>query len=438
MTTPRRTPWRALTAAVLLCVAIVSRAARAPAPEGLALAAAPHVTQGASARAVPRARPPRPPAPAAAPHAYAPDFAAGAPDAPRAPLTARPPSAASGDLGRGCLEALVLCALVGVHVAVQGMARRRPALAPLDLGRGAVAMAGATGRRATRLQSAANPTVFFDIAIAGEPAGRVVFTLDADVVPRTAENFRALCTGEKGAGAGGAPLHFKGSTFHRIIPGFMCQGGDFTRGDGRGGESIYGRRFADESFALRHDRPGLLSMANAGPGTNGSQFFITTAATPHLDGRHVVFGAVTEGMDVVRRMEARGTPGGRPKGTVRITDCGQLGAPPPAAPAPGAAEGAAAAAPAPEAPEAAGLLEEAKEAMDALNAEVMTTRSVLGGGYEALEQRVGGEAMGRISGVLDPVLANRRLVTLASAVLDVAVLYGGVKLFQSFQPPSGP
>ncbi|KAJ9442671.1 Peptidyl-prolyl cis-trans isomerase B [Diplonema papillatum] len=166
--------------------------------------------------------------------------------------------------------------------------------------------------------------VFFDVTIDGEPAGRVVMGLYGKVVPKTAENFRALCTGEKGEGTCGKPLHYKGSKFHRIIPAFMCQGGDFTNGDGTGGESIYGEKFEDENFRIKHTREGLLSMANSGPATNGSQFFITTTVTPHLDGRHVVFGEVLEGFDIVKKMESCGNSSGTPEKEVAIADCGVL------------------------------------------------------------------------------------------------------------------
>ncbi|KAK3236129.1 hypothetical protein CYMTET_53735 [Cymbomonas tetramitiformis] len=170
----------------------------------------------------------------------------------------------------------------------------------------------------------ANPIVFFDITADNQPLGRVTMTLRADVVPNTAENFRCLCTGEKGVGKSGKPLHFKGSKFHRVIQNFMCQGGDFTAGNGTGGESIYGSKFKDENFTLKHTGPGILSMANAGPNTNGSQFFLCTVPTPWLDGKHCVFGSVTDGMDVVRKVESFGSGDGRTSKNIVIADCGQL------------------------------------------------------------------------------------------------------------------
>merc|ERR1712244_77705 len=166
--------------------------------------------------------------------------------------------------------------------------------------------------------------VYFEMSADNQPLGRLVMELRADVAPKTAENFRALCTGEKGTGKMGKPPHFKGSSFHRVIPDFMCQGGDFTAGNGTGGESIYGAKFADENFTLKHTGPGILSMANAGPNTNGSQFFICTATTQWLDGKHVVFGNVTKGMDVVKKIEGFGSSSGKTSKKVVVKECGVL------------------------------------------------------------------------------------------------------------------
>ncbi|XP_056142879.1 peptidyl-prolyl cis-trans isomerase D [Lampris incognitus] len=169
-----------------------------------------------------------------------------------------------------------------------------------------------------------NPRVFLDVDIGGERVGRIVLELFADITPKTAENFRALCTGEKQIGkCTGKPLHFKGCPFHRIIKKFMIQGGDFSNHNGTGGESIYGEKFADENFHYKHDKVGLLSMANAGPNTNGSQFFITTVPTPHLDGKHVVFGQILKGIGVMKMLEAIDTKDDAPVKPCVIADCGE-------------------------------------------------------------------------------------------------------------------
>ncbi|XP_075981149.1 peptidylprolyl isomerase cyclophilin-33 [Anticarsia gemmatalis] len=162
-----------------------------------------------------------------------------------------------------------------------------------------------------------NPQVYFDISVGKQSLGRVIMMLRADIVPKTAENFRALCTHEKGFG-------YQGSCFHRIIPDFMCQGGDFTNHNGTGGKSIYGRKFEDENFTLRHTGPGILSMANSGPNSNGSQFFLCTAKTEWLDNKHVVFGHVISGLDVLKKMEKYGSKGGSVTSKVTISNCGEL------------------------------------------------------------------------------------------------------------------
>ncbi|PKX90888.1 putative peptidyl-prolyl cis-trans isomerase [Aspergillus novofumigatus IBT 16806] len=169
-----------------------------------------------------------------------------------------------------------------------------------------------------------NPIVFFDITLGGEPLGRIKMELFADVTPRTAENFRRFCTGES-KNSQGKPQGYKNSKFHRVIKDFMIQGGDFVNGDGTGSCTIYGTpKFPDENFVLKHDRAGLLSMANSGPNTNGCQFFITTTATPFLNGKHVVFGQVVDGMDIVRMIENTRTIRDKPSQDVLITQCGEM------------------------------------------------------------------------------------------------------------------
>jgi len=178
---------------------------------------------------------------------------------------------------------------------------------------------GPGGTMDKTLKLRGNTKVFFDMTADGETIGRVVMQLRPDVVPKTAENFRQLCLKPEGEG-------YKNCSFHRVIPDFMCQGGDFTNHDGTGGKSIYGEKFADENFQLKHTGPGVLSMANAGPGTNGSQFFLCTAKTAWLDGKHVVFGKVVKGMDIVKKVESYGSSDGKTSKKIMIADCGEIAA----------------------------------------------------------------------------------------------------------------
>ncbi|XP_072994116.1 peptidyl-prolyl cis-trans isomerase CYP21-1 [Typha latifolia] len=167
--------------------------------------------------------------------------------------------------------------------------------------------------------------VYLDVDIDGQHIGRIVIGLYGELVPKTVENFRALCTGENGNGPNGKPLHYKGTPFHRIISGFMIQGGDITYGDGRGKESIYGGTFPDENFIVKHSQAGIVSMVNSGPDSNGSQFFITTIKTSWLDGEHVAFGKVIQGMDTVYAIEGgAGTYNGKPRKKVLIADSGEI------------------------------------------------------------------------------------------------------------------
>eukprot|EP01062_Namystynia_karyoxenos_P010163 TRINITY_DN1359_c0_g2_i1.p1 TRINITY_DN1359_c0_g2~~TRINITY_DN1359_c0_g2_i1.p1 ORF type:complete len:414 (+),score=119.29 TRINITY_DN1359_c0_g2_i1:84-1325(+) len=199
---------------------------------------------------------------------------------------------------------------------------------PIDPGPKQWGSGEATGPRyVRRYNDIPREDCWMDISIAGDDPVRVVFELFSREAPRTCENFRALCTGEKGKGSRGQPLHYKGLSFHRIVSRFCVQGGDVVRDNGTGQESIYGRRFDDESFTVRHDKEGILSMANTGPNTNGSQFFILLKPAPYLDGKHVAFGRVVQGIEHVRAIGKEGSDCGDPRRRVLIVDCGQCNAP---------------------------------------------------------------------------------------------------------------
>lgn len=184
---------------------------------------------------------------------------------------------------------------------------------------------GACGKRGVQTHNSRLFQLLVEVKHGDNVLGKIIMQLYKDITPKTADNFLALCTGEKGEGTKGKPLHYKGSTCHRVIEQFMIQGGDFTNHDGTGGESIYGEKFDDENFKLKHKEPYLLSMANSGPNTNGSQFFITTKPTPHLDGKHVIFGRVVDGLDVVQQVEKVETGANdKPVEDVVIIDCGAM------------------------------------------------------------------------------------------------------------------